>query len=100
VRAQPEGHLQRITLRLRQLIQKTERWKQQLMQSGERELSLRLHTARAEHQHTERMRSFRGRCEHRRLADPRFTANNERSATVSELTDDPIQPRNLLVPPE
>jgi hypothetical protein len=46
------------------------------------------------------MRSFRGRCEHRRLADPRFTANNERSATVSELTDDPIQPRNLLVPPE
>ena len=70
------------------------------MQSGERELSLRLHTVRAEHHHTERMRSFRGRCEHRRLADPRFAANNERSATVSELTDDPIQPRQLLVPPE
>ena len=70
------------------------------MQSGERELSFRLHAVRAEHRHTERMRSFRGHCEHRRLADPCFAADNERSAMVSELIDDPIQPRQLLVPPE
>ena len=70
------------------------------MQSGERELSFGLHAVRAEHHHTERLRSFRGRGEHRRLANPGFAAENERSAMVSQIIDDPIQPRQLLVPPE
>jgi len=89
MRAEPKSHLQRIALRLWQLSQKTQRWKQELMQSGERKLSFGLHAVRAEHHHTERMRSFRGHCEHRRLADSCFPADNERSTMVRAPIDDP-----------
>jgi len=68
------------------------------MQSGERELSFRLTPlalstiTRAHALRSEAAASIAV------LADPRFAANNERSAKVSELTDDRIQPRELLVP--
>jgi len=93
MRVKPKSHLQRAALRLGQSTQKTERWKQELMQSGERELSFRLDAVRAEYRHTERTRSFGGHCEHRRLSDPGFAADNERSAMVRELIDDPMQLR-------
>ena len=70
------------------------------MQSSEREVSFRLHAVRSEHRHTERIRPLRSDCEHRRLADTCLAAKNERSAMVSELVDQPVETRQLLVPPE
>ena len=63
------------------------------MQSGERELSFRLHAVRTEHRRTECARTFRGDGEHRRLADSGFAADNERPATVGDLIDNPRQLR-------
>jgi len=70
------------------------------MQSSERELRFRLHPVRAEHCQTERVRPFRGRCEKRRLADSRFATDDECSAMIWELFDDPVEPYQLIVPSE
>jgi hypothetical protein len=95
-----ESHLQRIPLWRGQLGHEAQRWKQELVQSSERELCLRLNPVRAEHCQTERVRPFRCRCEERRLADSRFATDDERSTMIWELLDDPIEPSQLVVPSE
>jgi hypothetical protein len=69
-----------------------------LVQSSERELRFRLDPVRAEHCQTERVRAFRCRCEQRRLPDSGFATDDERSAMIWELLDDPIEPYQLIVP--
>jgi hypothetical protein len=90
--SKPESHLEGRPLWTGKPIQKTSRRKQKLMQAGEREVCLGLHTRRREHPHACRPRSFRGRGQQRGLADPSFAANYERPAMTRDPIDYPIQP--------
>jgi hypothetical protein len=57
---------------------------QQLVQSGERELGLRLHSHRGQSPVTSSLGSLAGEVQKRRLADPGLTSQHQRSAARRE----------------
>jgi hypothetical protein len=78
--ADPEGCFQRLALRNREMLEPIEDRCKQLMQAGEGEFHLGLHTGRAHDAAAARARLVGDVLQQRRLADVRGATDNDRAA--------------------
>ena len=95
---QAEGSIERGTLGVAQFACTIAHGPQQLMQSGKRQMSLRLHAGRSEHGHAPLTRRQLGLGEQPRLADTGLAVKHERLAADGNVVQDRRQEPLLLEP--
>jgi DegT/DnrJ/EryC1/StrS aminotransferase family len=96
----PNAGSERVALTRRQAPKVCEQRRQQLMQTGERQMSLRLHSTRSEDLHSVGNRASARRLEQRRFANRGLAANNDCPAAAFDCVDQLFEGAELgLAPP-